>query len=247
MAAIIYEKSNGSLVATGNRRVTTFESGLVRVDRVYVCATTNAAAHRLTLMMGGELPDDDGAPAIDGLFIFPAPQETTRGDGFTEFAVSAYGRVSSAPKTDASSVITLLGYYGRIFYSLNIITGEVPLPRGNEFNAVDIQVDPAIFDPFGFVCVDPDLTVTGYALKRTITENRVNWDGSVIPAQTRILEIYIDGGISPSSDIVIVTTPIIEITSRRAFGSVDELTFSASPAVADTSLYDNIVSGGFAG
>jgi hypothetical protein len=38
------------------------------------------------------MPDDDGAPAIDGLYIFPEPQEAVRDDGFVEFRVTAYGR-----------------------------------------------------------------------------------------------------------------------------------------------------------
>lgn len=38
---------------------------------------------------------DDGSPAIDGIFIFPEPQEIVRDDGFVEFRVSAYGNTSS--------------------------------------------------------------------------------------------------------------------------------------------------------
>jgi hypothetical protein len=41
------------------------------------------------------MPDDDGAPAIDGLYIFPEPQEAVRDDGFVEFRVTAYGRTNA--------------------------------------------------------------------------------------------------------------------------------------------------------
>jgi hypothetical protein len=40
------------------------------------------------------MPDDDGAPAFDGLYIFPDPQEQVRDDGFVEFRVTAYGRTN---------------------------------------------------------------------------------------------------------------------------------------------------------
>lgn len=92
--ATIYEKTPGALVATPGRTVATFPSGLCRVDQTYVCATAHAAGHRATLAVGNDMPDGNEAPAIDGLKIFPQPQETERGDGFTEFAVSAYGRTS---------------------------------------------------------------------------------------------------------------------------------------------------------
>ena len=52
------------------------------------------------------MPLDDGAPAIDGIYIFPNPQEILRPDGFAEFRVTAYGRsnttgqrVRSFPRT----------------------------------------------------------------------------------------------------------------------------------------------------
>jgi hypothetical protein len=40
------------------------------------------------------MPFDNGAPAIDGLYIFPEPQEIVRDDGFVEFRVTAYGRTN---------------------------------------------------------------------------------------------------------------------------------------------------------
>jgi hypothetical protein len=46
--------------------------------------------------VGNPLPDDDGAPAIDGIYIFPEPQEQSRDDGFVEFRVTAYGRTNTS-------------------------------------------------------------------------------------------------------------------------------------------------------
>jgi len=49
MAAIIYEKNTNGLIATGQRTVATFDSGLVRVDRKYVCRSSAASIHSATL------------------------------------------------------------------------------------------------------------------------------------------------------------------------------------------------------
>ena len=93
MSITIYEKTPSGLYATGDRTVSTFPSGLVRVEQTFVCKTSAAATHRAALTVGTNMPGGS-APAIDGLKIFPEPQEKQRGDGFTEFIVSAYGRKS---------------------------------------------------------------------------------------------------------------------------------------------------------
>jgi hypothetical protein len=64
----------------------------VRVERSFVCRKADVATYRKQIKVGDKMPNDDGAPAIDGLYIFPDPQETTRDDGFVEFRVTAYGR-----------------------------------------------------------------------------------------------------------------------------------------------------------
>lgn len=81
-----------NLVMAPGRSVQTFPSGLVRVERRYFCRKSDAARYRSVLAVGNLLPNDDGAPAIDGLYIFPEPQEQSRDDGFVEFRVTAYGR-----------------------------------------------------------------------------------------------------------------------------------------------------------
>lgn len=90
--ATIYEKDTNGLVATGDRVLTTFESGLVRVDRTYVCTNDSAAINQLLLSNGAIPPQDDGFGAVDGLFIFPEPQPIRKPEGFSEFKVSSYGR-----------------------------------------------------------------------------------------------------------------------------------------------------------
>jgi hypothetical protein len=93
MSAIIYEQTPGGLYPTGQRTVTTFPSGLIRVDQAFSCKTSAAATHRATLAVGEDFPGDS-YPAMDGLKIFPEPQEKRRDDGFTEFSVTSFGRVN---------------------------------------------------------------------------------------------------------------------------------------------------------
>lgn len=90
MPAIIYQKTPGALIPQPGRTVATFSSGLVRVDQVFICPTTDEETHRAALVVGGEFPGDS-SPSLTGLKIFPEPQENRRGDGFTEFRLSGYG------------------------------------------------------------------------------------------------------------------------------------------------------------
>jgi len=83
------------LIAMPGRSVQTFPSGLVRVERSFMCRKGDVARYRNILRVNEPMPFDDGAPAIDGLFIFPEPQELVRDDGFAEFRVTAYGRTNA--------------------------------------------------------------------------------------------------------------------------------------------------------
>jgi hypothetical protein len=109
MPAIIYQKTPGGLITTGERTVSTFPSGLVRVDQTFVCPTSDAATHRAALAVGNDMPGGS-APAIDGLKIFPEPQEKRRTDGFTEFIVSAYGRINTLGDQLISSRVSIFVY-----------------------------------------------------------------------------------------------------------------------------------------
>jgi hypothetical protein len=82
------------LIVLPGRSVQTFPSGLVRVERSFMCRKADVARYRNILRVNEPMPFDNGAPAIDGLFIFPEPQEQVRDDGFVEFRVTAYGRTT---------------------------------------------------------------------------------------------------------------------------------------------------------
>jgi hypothetical protein len=83
-----------NIIELPGRSVQTFPSGLVRVERSFACRRGQEASFRSQFAQGKTMPLDDGKPAIDGLYIFPDPQETTRDDGFVEFRVTAYGRTN---------------------------------------------------------------------------------------------------------------------------------------------------------
>ena len=118
MSAIIYEKETNGLYPTGQRSVSTFPSGLIRVDQTFVCRTSAAATHRADLAVGEDMPGGS-TPAIDGLKIFPEPQEKRRDDGFTEFIVSAYGRANNNGSVTISKRIR---YFASKAYISDVVT-----------------------------------------------------------------------------------------------------------------------------
>lgn len=95
MSYTIFTSNPAALIPQPGRAVNTFPSGLVRVDQTYIGLTSHASTHRAILAVGNDMPDGDSSPCIDGLKIFPEVQERCREDGFTEYLVSAYGRINS--------------------------------------------------------------------------------------------------------------------------------------------------------
>ena len=89
------------------------------------------------------MPLDDGAPAIDGLYIFPEPQEQTRDDGFVEFRVTAYGRSSLEP------ILTRGTTRGTAIIEISILNEDGELLR------YDYRSVPSMNDILGFKAVLP--------------------------------------------------------------------------------------------
>jgi hypothetical protein len=94
MPRTIYSTAGAFPVALeGTKRVKTFPSGLVLVTQDYAVPRGQEADYAATFDVGQPLEVD--SPAIDGLYIFPEPEWTDSGDGFTRLTVSAYGRFNS--------------------------------------------------------------------------------------------------------------------------------------------------------
>jgi len=255
MAAIIYEKNTNGLIATGERAVSTFGSGLVRVDRKYVCRSSAAALHRATLAVGNAPPDDDGAPCIDGLFIFPQPQELQRGDGFTEFQVSAYGRTENVATINTMEQTTVIARTssGRAQFKAWDLSGTVVIPYNIGLNYEDLGMNEELFEPF-------DVELDSFPSYQFLSATRISrkeiskktmfvsrsisrlGSGSGIPKSVgfndpvelkakRYRSIYeirfqFDGVEVPGFSVNIsVNHPIIKPTATRNFGYFSEIDF----------------------
>jgi hypothetical protein len=115
-----------NLISSPERSVQTFPSGLVRVERRYMCRSGDEARYRAELAAGNTLPNDDGSPSIDGLYIFPDPQEQRREDGFIEFRVTAYGRTNVTGQQNSFADTQRLTF--GTFYYTGINAGLTPVP-----------------------------------------------------------------------------------------------------------------------
>ena len=129
----IYKTAAGNgLIPQAGRSASTFPSGLIRIDQTYLGLTANAAAHRATLAVGNSMPDGDSSPAIDGLKIFPEPQEIRREDGFTEYKVSAYGRINTHGKADSNFEDGFAQFSASIIFNGTMTNSQNKVPCLNE-------------------------------------------------------------------------------------------------------------------
>jgi hypothetical protein len=83
----------------GNRTVKSFASGLVLIQQDFIAPTGTSDPPEL----GQPFPGDT-TPCIDGAYIYPAPQFSDLGNGFTRCTVTAYGRSDSNLKHEYGSV-----------------------------------------------------------------------------------------------------------------------------------------------
>lgn len=238
--ATIYEKTAGALIATPGRTVATFPSGLCRVDQKYVCTTANAATHRATLAIGNDMPDGNDAPAIDGLKIYPAPQEIERGDGFTEFIVSAYGRTQDTLQGITVEQEAIIG--SSMSYSLWKISGSITLPSGESITLDMLNVDVQLFEPFGFVFANREWDVLRVTQIQINEPRSSGYFGTVsiggasaqtftrsIAGKTRrkfLVEYTTDGVTALGSYHLWIIDPTIAITATRSFGEFVEIDIS---------------------
>ena len=230
MATIIYEKTRGALIPSSERTVTPFESGLCRVDHVYTCATASAQKHRVSLAVGASMPDGDTTPAIDGLNIFPTPQEVRRQDGFTDFIVSGYGRTDTKVKNFEPLTRTI--DFGAFFFSLYEVSGAVTVKRGEVMSYGTLGLDPIYSIPFGFIpkVIGDEIRSVQNSENGPFISNVVNWDGFVIPLITRQYAISTYFAITDNvrTTYINVTDPVMVVTNSRNYGVFSEIEFISS-------------------
>jgi hypothetical protein len=187
MANIIYQKNPDALIPQGNRTVSTFPSGLVKVDQSFIGRTSLESSHRQQFAIGNTFITEND-PSIDGLSIFPAIQEKRMPHGFTEYIVTAYGRTNT---TGASYIVPgqkLVSVYRwkyrdydeiyvarGIFRSYESIRTRVIKENDIDENdplvipLPDLLSDTSIREPFPWYILDlnADLTVETKDIKRT--------------------------------------------------------------------------------
>lgn len=136
MAHVYHGTTN--LIALPNRTVQIYPSGLVRVERSFICRKDMTSKHRTTLAVNQPMPLDDGSPCIDGIYIFPEAQEILRDDGFTEFRVTGYGRVAEfrAENFERSSVQSSYQQFTFEATQTETITTNQMVPSINEIYIV---------------------------------------------------------------------------------------------------------------
>ena len=242
----IHEKTPGALIASSERTVATFESGLCRVDQTYTCASANAATHRSTLAIDSTMPDGNNAPTVDGLYIFPSPQESKRQDGFTDFIVSAYGRTPFSNSNFVQSVITqnatnpppkqgATEQFLPFFFSKYETSGSAAIKRGVKFEYFDLGLEPEFSDLFNFNSVTTINEVYNVAISQPIpfVSKTINWDGFVLDQYYRkyIVTMKEIATEAISTTEMIVINPRIQVQSTKNFGRFQEIDFTASPTI----------------
>ena len=169
------------LITAPGRSVQTFPSGLVRVERTYLCRRGDELRYRSELAVGNLLPDDEGAPAIDGLYIFPEPQEMARDDGFYEFRVTAYGRANTTGVEQISEEFTTEsvssgGITGQAVLKNDLLTKEVVLTEGETISATTnaISGTPTVVFDYGEIgdfIVNPNRRLYSVAIRSYSARN----------------------------------------------------------------------------
>jgi len=245
MSVTLFEQTSGRLVPTGDRTVATFESGLVRVDQVYTCSHASAATHRASLVIGADMPDGDDTPAIDGLKIFPTPQEIKRPDGFTDFHVSAYGRSTSGIQNVIVEQQRALNDTFR--YSVWKVSGTICIPSNTSLVIEDLNLDPVLFEPFNIVILsDPvldTLNVTEIEAIQSRFRNpfvtvsfpygQYEVNTSNVTRRNFQLDMTADGETVSLQTTMWLSDPRVVIAATRGFGSFVELDITTEREAAE--------------
>jgi hypothetical protein len=222
----IYEKTTGSLIKTADRSITSFPSGLIRVDQVYVGKSDEESTHRAALSYGAAMPNQNDTPAIDGLHIFPEVQESRDGSGLTKYQCSGYGRTTDQ--------------YRELSRSQNIVNtvsnGQIRSNLRITLKTMDAVIVKRNGELFGSGLVDfsnsflqiIDVQVLGSPLSSMLSVYEVLLDSSRIPNIRTYAALFDfgDGGGFTAVEFSI-SDPYLTATSRRNYGEFVEYEFTA--------------------
>ena len=211
------------LIALPGRLVQNFPSGLVRVERSFMCRKADQDRYRQELLPGNPMPLDDGRPAIDGLFIFPAAQEILRDDGFIEFRVTAYGRTPFSAPFERKLTPGLYYIQANIIYSPATPAPSRPVPP------IDATY-PSLNESFVFRTVLPAATTSEQLLEPPFIVDAVvlatggPLQGRKIENGARFFNLPLAGSLSSSLNSLL-TLSLSQISTNN-FGAWTEWTYT---------------------
>jgi hypothetical protein len=241
MPQIIYEKNAGELIPQGGRSVSTFPSGLIRVDQTFICSTPNIATHRANLKIKEDFPGGF-EPAIDGLYIYPEVQENRRGDGFSELIASGYGRTADTLQNIRKQVFTgtvqmasggtigdILFNVTNLFYSRNIINGFIAIKDGDSLSVEDLGLDDQLFVPFNLINTDNNYEIVITSIEFNYKSlNYIDWNGDLRTRYYSKINFYNTRWGSGISYSFLWASPVIKVINSQNFGVFKELEISVS-------------------
>lgn len=172
-----------------DRAVQTFPSGLVRVERTYICPTADESRFRPVLAEGAILPFDDGTPSIDGLYIFPTPNEVRRDDGYTEFRVTAYGRTGTSSDVEISSTRDVIDETVVTINSITNAQTSVTSPKPCIKESYTYRRVIARGESIAGVLSAPSIVAKVYFLDGTFIVNNTQTSGNT--TTTNIVALYL--------------------------------------------------------
>lgn len=241
MPQIIYEKNAGELIPQGGRSVSTFPSGLIRVDQTFICSTPNIATHRANLKIKEDFPGGF-EPAIDGLYIYPEVQENRRGDGFSELIASGYGRTADTLQNIRKQVFTgtvqmasggtigdILFNVTNLFYSRNIINGFIAIKDGDSLSVEDLGLDDQLFVPFNLFNINNNYEIVITSIEFNYKSgNYIDWNGDLRTRYYSKINFYNTRWGSGISYSFLWASPVIKVINSQNFGVFKELEISVS-------------------
>jgi hypothetical protein len=128
-------KGSNALIWQPDTRVTTFPTGLILATRSAICRRSVLSTVRSSITVGGVLTIN--SPAIDGLNVFPGPQEEDMGDGFARIVVSAYGRWTDQPQDRTTFGTANVPKFRTVMVKMlnasgNFVDVPISVPAGSE-------------------------------------------------------------------------------------------------------------------
>lgn len=222
----IYEKTTGGLIKTGDRIISAFPSGLIRVDQLYVGKSSEETTHRQVLAYGLQMPNQPDVPVIDDLIIFPEVQESRNGSGFTQYQCSAYGRTTEEYRELSRSRNSFLLPTNAANVTLKIVADNLQGTIVKRNGEVIEQEDIVFSDDFLKL---RSVNYYEYPLIPNISVTEI----SVLERNPTIrgyLAIFDTPDQALAEQVFYVADPFITITAQRNFGEFVEYEFNASRA-----------------